>query len=502
MAQFSIPIEDIVDLLGLERSPKNHPGARSIKVHCPFCGHNGYTMDVDTVNCVYHCFHCPDDLQKHNGALDLYSRVRMGAPSCQLDRKKVYHQLCKELGHPASQTPRISQRTREIDRDINPTDDAALNAAYSALLQLPYLKLTKQHIMNLMARGLPEDIAQQGKYASVPPGYITVKDHPKGKEISDWYWSNGIERTRKYSSVLSRYHWKEVVAGILIADDLIRQGVELNGVPGFYRVNSQKWAIRYDIGMMIPTISYEGNIVGIQARRDILTPKGLRYMTLSSKGLPDGVTTRIARTHVVHSQSVISENTQVYITEGPLKADIILWYLTRKQEDVAVIALQGVNNKKDIPEIAQKLYNNGIRVVYSAFDMDKCGNTAVAEADRALRDVFQKSGIRADTIVWDSEYAREKKKELTEVAEKNDISFITSGNDFVDIGKLARLLTERHIEYNVQRIDCKAVKKHWRSETKGYDDYLQCLASGRISTLSDYSQLSVNKRKERSHIMK
>ena len=99
MAQFSIPIEDIVDLLGLERSPKSHAGARSIKVHCPFCGHRGYTMDVDLVNCVYHCFHCPDDMQKNNGALDLYSRVRLGAPSYQLDRKKVFLQLCEELGN-------------------------------------------------------------------------------------------------------------------------------------------------------------------------------------------------------------------------------------------------------------------------------------------------------------------------------------------------------------------------------------------------------------------
>ena len=97
MAQFSIPIEDIVDLLGLERSPKNHPGARSIKVHCPFCGHDGYTMDVDVVSCVYHCFHCPEEMQKHTGALDLYSRVRMGAPSYQLNRKEVFHRLCDEL---------------------------------------------------------------------------------------------------------------------------------------------------------------------------------------------------------------------------------------------------------------------------------------------------------------------------------------------------------------------------------------------------------------------
>ncbi len=480
MAQFSIPIEDIVDLLGLERSPNNHPGARSIKVHCPFCGHNGYTMDVDIVNCVYHCFHCPDDLQKNNGALDLYSRVRMGAPSCQLDRKKVYHRLCKELGHPVPRTPRISKRAPEIDRNIYPTDDAALNAAYSALLQLPYLKLTKQHVMNLMARGLPEDIAKQGKYASVPPGYITVKDHPKGKDISDWYWSNDIETIRKHSSVLSRYPWKDVAAGVLIADDLIRKRVKLKGVPGFYRITPQKWAFRYDTGMLIPTVSFEGNIVGLQTRRDNQSRKGLRYMTLSSKGLPAGVTTGISRTHVVHSRETISKDTLVYITEGPLKADIILWYLSRNQEDVAVIALQGVKNIREMPEIAAKLHGAGISSVYSAFDMDKCGNTVVAEADKALRDIFQESGIHTATITWDNEYAKIKKKELIEIAKKNDIAFVTSGNDFVDIGKLAQLFTNQHIEYNVLYHDGQRIKNHWRPETKGYDDYLHGLATAQF----------------------
>ena len=478
MAQFSIPIEDIVDLLGLERSPKSHPGARSIKVHCPFCGHRGYTMDVDLVNCVYHCFHCPDDMQRNNGALDLYSRVRLGVPSYQLDRKKVFHQLCEELG---SKSPQVC-KTRETsvkDRNIYPAEDKTLNEAYSALLQLPYLKLSRKHAENLMARGLPEKVAYQGKFATLPPSYMVVKDHPDGKAVSDWYWSNDIETIRKESPALSIYRWRDVVAGILIAGDLTRQGVNLKGVPGFYRIAPEKWAFRYDTGMLIPTISYEGNIVGIQTRRDTLGKNGLRYMTLSSKGLPEGPTVRIARTHVIHSGKSISGRTKVYVTEGPLKANVILWYLTRdKQADVAVIALQGVKNTKEIPEIATKLRKAGVRTVYSAFDMDKCGNLAVAEADRVLRKLFRAEQIRVDTIVWDPEFAREKKAELLTLTNANQIPFVSSGNDFVDIGKLAQILTNQHIEYNVQYVDGKRIKNHWRSETKGYDDYLHSLAAG------------------------
>ena len=481
MAQFSIPIEDIINLLGLERSPKNYPGARSIKVHCPFCGHDGYTMNVDVVNCVYHCFHCPDDLQKHNGALDLYSRVRIGAPSYQLDRKKAFHQLCEELGNRNPQT-HAERETVVQDKNIYPADDWELNKAYSALLQLPYLRLSRKHVENLTERGLPEEVAYRGRFATLFPGYMIVKDHPEGKTVSDWYWTHGVERIRKESPILSTYRWKDVVAGILIAGDLMRQGINLKGVPGFYRITQDKWAFRYDMGMLIPTISYEGNIVGIQTRRDTVTKNGLRYMTLSSKGLPEGVTTRIARTHVIHNKKQISDRTQVYVTEGPLKADIILWYLTRnKGEDIAVIALQGVKNTKEIPDIAAKLQKAGVQSVYSAFDMDKCGNVAVADADRALRKLFREERIRVETIAWDSEFAKEKKAELLSLTKANNIPFMSSGNDFVDIGKLAQILTNQHIEYNIQYVDGKRVKNHWRSETKGYDDYLHSLANGTLA---------------------
>ena len=172
-------------------------------------------------------------------------------------------------------------------------------------------------------------------------------------------------------------------------------------------------------------------------------------MTLSSKGLPEGVTTGIARTHVIHSRESISRNTHVYVTEGPLKADIILWYLTRyqKQADIAVIALQGVKNTKEIPAIAEKLRKAGTRKVYSAFDMDKCGNTAVAEADRSLRKLFRDSGISVETLVWDSEFAKEKKEELLSLALVNDIPFTPTDNDYADIGKLAQIFTKQHIEY-------------------------------------------------------
>ena len=174
---FSIPIEQIVDLLGLERSPRNRPGSRSFKVHCPFCNHKGYTMDVDTSLDVYHCFHCPEDIQKNTGALDLYSRVRFGHGLRREESKEVFKQLCGELGVKSS-VPQRSRFTVLRDSNIYPADDKALNKAYSALLGLEHLKLSSQHLENLAARGLQIQEACKKDFASLPPSSVLIANHP------------------------------------------------------------------------------------------------------------------------------------------------------------------------------------------------------------------------------------------------------------------------------------------------------------------------------------
>ena len=292
-----------------------------------------------------------------------------------------------------------------------------------------------------------------------------------------WYESKGIGRIREQSPILSRYQKRDIVAGVLIAEDLVRQGVKLSGVPGFYHITPEVWSFRYDSGLMIPTVSYEGNIVGVQTRKDTAMKSGLRYMTLSSKGLPDGVTARISRTHVCHSRK-INENTQVYITEGPLKADMILWFLTGEYcSDVAVVAVQGVKNVKEIPEIARKLKKDGVKRVFSAFDMDKCCNIAVSEASQEIKRLFNEEEISVDTLCWDVEFAYIKRKELVQLAKENGLKVMKTGNPYFDIANISKTLARNNIEYNVRYENGKKFKDHWRSETKGLDDFLFQLAN-------------------------
>ena len=453
---FAVPIENIVDLLGLERSPKNRPGARSIKVHCPFCNHRGYTMDVDTSLDVYHCFHCPEEMQKKTGALDLYSRVRLGQPLDSRNSKEAFRKLLADLDH-NGKNPTKTDICAYRDDNIYPASDERLNQAYSALFSLPYLRISRSHIEDLAKRGLPEWAARRGQFASLPPAYQLVKSHPRGEKTLAWYDANSIGTIREQSPILSRYQKRDIVAGVLIAEDLVRQGVKLSGVPGFYHITPEVWSFRYDSGLMIPTVSYEGNIVGVQTRKDTAMKSGLRYMTLSSKGLPDGVTARISRTHVCHSRK-INENTQVYITEGPLKADMILWFLTGEYcSDVAVVAVQGVKNVKEIPEIARKL---------------KCCNIAVSEASQKIKRLFNEEEISVDTLCWDKEFAYLKRKELVLLAKNNGLKVVKTGNPYFDIANISKSLARNNIEYNVRHENGRKYKDHWREETKGLDDFL------------------------------
>ena len=364
------------------------------------------------------------------------------------------------------------------DSNIYPADDKALNKAYSALLGLEHLKLSSQHLENLVARGLPTQEACKKDFASLPPSSILIANHPEGENVEDWYARNGINQIKKRLPAMSTVSKNDIVAGLLIAGDLVNQGIDLRGVPGFYHLTPQTWAYRYDCGMLIPTVSYEGNIVGIQTRRDTVLKSGVRYMTLSSKGLPDGVTSGISRTHVCRSQRTISENTSVYLTEGPLKAEVILWLLCQEglNDDVAVIAVQGVNNINELPMIAGKLKKDGVRRIQSAFDMDKCCNPAVATASRKIKQIFNAEQIAVDVLCWDQEYALQKREDLSHLAGLNKISFQWSDNPFFDIARLSQQLSKAKIEYNTLYENGMRIKEHWRKETKGLDDYLNYIS--------------------------
>lgn len=479
---FSIPIIRVVDLLGLRKDP-SYGGGSSLNVQCPFCDKEGkYHMNINLVKNVYSCPRC--GTEKNTGALDLYGRVRHGTPHIpgrNGNGKELYAALMAELeGTKATQPHEYTPAPQSSDyQDVLPADDAALNAAYSALLALPTLHLIPKHFGKLKARGLNEEAIARGRYRSLRDAEEFCAMHPDTKAVRLWLkHEQEANQTWRSARKLRQCTDDELVAGRLIVRDMLRANPDLSlkGVPGFFRVG-QDWCFVYTPGLLIPTVSMDGNVVGAQIRRDVPLDNGLRYMTLSSKGLPDGPTTKIARAHFVCT-GAINESTKVLLTEGPLKGDVILHLMQdRGRKNLAVIAIQGVNNVKELPDLAKYLTDMGVQRVYGALDMDKLVNMSVAKAERRIAALCQEAGLEYLALFWDRPGASKKYSQLLDLAIENGLAYskaVFGAADAYDgVYRLAKLLSEAGVEYNIRTLDDgTTTKEPWDPNTKGLDDWL------------------------------
>ncbi len=454
---FSIPIDEVVDLLGLEREPRS-AGRESYNVKCPFCGSRKYKMNINTRKNVYRCFVCTPPEARGLGTLDLYGRAAFGTPCIPGkggNSAELYEKLCEALHR--ENPGRIHPHTLHSDPEIQKADDADLDRTYSALISLPYLSLSEKHRENLIRRGLSEEAISRNGYASID------------RNLS-WLKKAGTEQLEAKNSypLLKNCSDRQILAGLAIADDLSHNyGCSLERVPGFFLFEGRP-CLRVDYGMIIPTRNPLGQIVGIQFRKD---SGSLRYMTLSSKGLPGGVTTGISGIHFpIGNSPVWSENCKVLLTEGPLKADVARSLLD--YGNFALIALQGVNSTSGLRNIFRQLREAGVSRVYSALDMDKLCNANVRRAEDALRKLAAECGIRMPELNWDTYYAEKKRNELRKLAAGNAVTVPKDSNPFTEIRNLAIALEARGIDHSNAAGE---IHHYWSPETKGIDDYLLTL---------------------------
>ena len=175
-----------------------------------------------------------------------------------------------------------------------------------------------------------------------------------------------------------------------VVQRLTAQGIKLTGVPGFW-LDSNEIKLSGPAGIAIPVRDTRGRIVGLQIRCDS-TENGSRYKWLSSRGCFAGCSPGTP----VHVAGPVSTNGEVWITEGPLKADIVALRLGR-----VVLAVPGVGNWPGVIPIVRDL--TPARVIV-AFDMDKLTNHAVQLHRDALMTYLIKRGVRAFEAEWNQEY--------------------------------------------------------------------------------------------------
>jgi len=221
-----------------------------------------------------------------------------------------------------------------------------LDAAYRALLS--ELSISTPHRDNLHRRGLTDEEIDQLGYKTLPVG--------------------------------GRHE---------LVRNLTAKGVELAGVPGFYHGGGY-WQLAGPAGMLLPVKSVKSQIAGLQVRCN--NAASGRYKWLSSKNFPEGCSPGTP----VHVAGTVSVGGEVWITEGPLKADISALKLGR-----LVLAVAGVSNWLGAIPILRQLKPE--RVVI-AFDMDKTANGAVRLHLDSLIAALIRRGIRTFEAGWDVTY--------------------------------------------------------------------------------------------------
>lgn len=446
-----VSIDRIIEQFHLEVSPKYSRNDRNIKVCCPFCDEPGkYHMCVDRTEDIYFCFRCMDT-NSHSGALDLYCRLKNGHPLSNDDSKRVYIQYLKDYGEYSDDVQRKCISFEEI-----PCAGAELlNAAYEGLLNLPVMRLSEKHRRNLLERGLTQDEITWNGYASGENSSVVLRRKeiaPDVKQLSDEVKLSSDTKNRN-----------DVLLGCLIAKQLTETGICLDGVPGFYDLTPNTKCFRYISGLYIPTRDMSGRIVGLQVRRDTVGKNGLRYLTVSSKGFPGGVTSEISKIHVagiVNEERCVTVNTDTlcFLTEGPLKADVAVSCMKRMGlNNLVFVALPGVSNRKHLPALLENLYNLGVREIIEALDMDKLENISVAKAATTLELECYAAGIHVNHMFWGTDELTDLLREAAEMHESIEQTCY-------------RRMSRTAI---LQRRGNRSEGKLRDSKIKGIDDYLK-----------------------------
>ena len=420
-------------------------------------------MNINTEKNVYYCFGCG----AHGGTLDLYSRVKMGEPvrtGASGNTKDILRMIQEDRGGSSYQYKAAADTPDFIN--ILPTTDKRKDEVYHCLLSFPYFVLSDQHRQKLLKRGLTDDAIDRNGYRTIPSDDSWVNSYRRERAL---YETKLIDAEKDKYPVL-RYYSKSRMIAMLIVGEYVRQTVGApDRVPGFFKLNGL-WFFRMDDGMIIPTRNHKGEIVVLQMRKDV---GDLRYMTVSSKGLPHGVTTQIARTHFPISNSAIESDTIVMITEGPLKADIAVELLADYPNKYAFIAMHGVQAKSEIPNILQQLKEKGVTRVYNAFDMDRLLNINVMKATGELAKLVKNAGMKFQSLYWAEEDGRAKVRELQNLIEENGFSADFAEPWYDQLRKMSMFLHQQGIEYCVVgEKNGKEIRDYWPNGTKGIDDYL------------------------------
>lgn len=387
-------MRDVVELLHVKPACKKKDGTWDCD--CLFCGAKE-KMNINFDKNVFGCFVCGEG----GGILDFYGHlfhvdrgtackeIKAALGKGKTDKKYTPPKKEPELPTP----PPVEQSERASTEKIDQT--------FTMLLQM--LPLTETHEQKLLERGFTKEQIIKNGYKSTP--------------------AFGLKK---------------------MAEKLIKAGCTVQGVPGFYLAEDGKWTMNFhtkNSGFLVPVRNIDGLITGMQIRAD-RPYKDRKYIWLSSSNYYMGVTSG-SPVHFVGNEG---EET-VFVTEGPLKAD-----LSHALSGRTFVAVAGVNLYNNLPPVIGRLKKSGANLFYEAYDMDKLIKLT------CLRDCQEKCEV---CELKESGYK-------TALCPKKSIKRRNVQNGCKNLYRICREI----------KADCKSLtwdqdeEGEWRGNIKGVDDYL------------------------------
>jgi hypothetical protein len=251
--------------------------------------------------------------------------------------------------------------TQQLEAPVNrtPSREAApraseeqLDRVYRELLRT--LLLSSTHKRSLRRRGFDDAAIEKGDYRSVP----------------------------------TEAQAQEITAQL--------EPLGLGGIPGFYREGSRWCMVKLGPGILVPFRNRCGLIVGIQIRNDSYKTHGSKYFWLSSFdrncGASSGSPNHWSKPELLTSAS------EVLITEGGLKADVVSHFLS-----VPVVAAAGVGTfGQDFGVQLQANYPHLTGVI--CFDSDWRTKPQVKAALISLQRQLTAAGLPWKVRCWPTEF--------------------------------------------------------------------------------------------------
>ena len=307
-------ISEVCGLVGVAVPPHRD----MFEVKCPNCEGDRFNIDIGKQVC--HCMRCGC-----GGGMTALFSIFTGVPS-----KEAFGVIVDRLGRGKSSNKTGSGKSDEWTKFQVPAPKVAL--------EMPVAPIEKR------------DETYQRYIRS-----LTLADDHR-KALRKRGMSNAEIDWLEYRTMPMTGH-KLIVEGLLLA------GSYLKGVPGFFIDKNNRWTIKYQQrGILIPVRDLQGNIQGLQIRLDKAEHSSGKFRWISSVGKESGCG---ALTWAHFAGSWKSGDTEIYLTEGPVKADIF-YLITRKP----IIAIPGVSSIDEAIKMLTELKAKGLKKVHLALDMD------------------------------------------------------------------------------------------------------------------------------------